>query len=514
MKNVIVEIVKSFILGQIVFFVGCSTMPDIEVTFKSKESDSQPTIIQSVSMAKEYDEIKESIVEISSGRDGNKKHGTGFVVEYDGKKYIATVSHVLQGGDENPRVSFNKDNIVKAKIIHQQSSDDGLAILSVEEMSQEILPLIRSESVNLEKREGSLFTLGFPQGSPFLGPAYERLNYSGKAGGNENEKDKQRKGQLVFSNSAYSENYADGISGSPIVKENEVIGIITDIERHYLYANPVRDLNGYLLDLFGKSEENSSAQQTSSDQSATERPLHCSHDALKKGGMGPKIIMIKGGKFQIGDNYKVKKKDDDIEELREVVVKDFMIGCYEISFNEYDRFAEDTGRKKPNDNGWGRGDLPVINVSWYDANEYAKWLSKQTGQKYRLPTDQEWEYAARGGTTTKYWWGDNAYEKKANCSECTDDWIGKTKLVNSYSQNQFGLYNILGNVREWTCSIRDYNKTCPGEDIPRSRTFRGGSYRNDVLYLRASNRGFDEREYYTHDLGFRVVKELGSDTQE
>ncbi|MEN8221031.1 MAG: SUMF1/EgtB/PvdO family nonheme iron enzyme [Pseudomonadota bacterium] len=126
-------------------------------------------------------------------------------------------------------------------------------------------------------------------------------------------------------------------------------------------------------------------------------------DRLKDGSLGPEMVWIPAGTFRMGD---IQGGGHDNEKpVHQVSVSRFAIGKYEVTFAEYDKFAQATGRKKPNDRGWGRGNRPVINVSWHDATAYAEWLSQQTGQKYRLPTEAEWEYAARAGTTTKYWWG-------------------------------------------------------------------------------------------------------------
>ena len=101
--------------------------------------------------------------------------------------------------------------------------------------------------------------------------------------------------------------------------------------------------------------------------------------------------------------------------MHEVEVPSFALSKYEVTFEEYDRFARDTGRSRPEDQGWGRGRRPVIHVSWYDAVAYAVWLSEETGARYRLPSEAEWEYAARAGTTTAYSWGSEIGRNRANC---------------------------------------------------------------------------------------------------
>ncbi|MCP3677944.1 MAG: formylglycine-generating enzyme family protein, partial [Deltaproteobacteria bacterium] len=127
-------------------------------------------------------------------------------------------------------------------------------------------------------------------------------------------------------------------------------------------------------------------------------------DRLKDGGEGQEMVVIQAGRFRRGD---IQGGGGNYEKpVHEVVIsKSFALGRYEVTFAEYDRFCEATGRAKPTDRGWGRGKRPVINVSWKDAKAYAEWLMEQTGKKYRLPTEAEWEYGARAGSKTKYWWG-------------------------------------------------------------------------------------------------------------
>lgn len=142
-------------------------------------------------------------------------------------------------------------------------------------------------------------------------------------------------------------------------------------------------------------------------------------DRLKDGSAGPEMVVIPSGKFRMGAIF--GGGDPDEKPVHWVVVpRAFSMGKYEVTFEEYDRFCSATGREKPKDGrrwfgplsrDWGRGRMPVMNVSWDDADAYTKWLSAQTGQKYRLPSESEWEFAARGGKDTPFWWGGDRREK-------------------------------------------------------------------------------------------------------
>jgi formylglycine-generating enzyme required for sulfatase activity len=171
-------------------------------------------------------------------------------------------------------------------------------------------------------------------------------------------------------------------------------------------------------------------------------------DRLKDGSLGPEMVWIPAGSFRMGDLQGGGNKDE--KPIHQVSVDRFAMGRYEVTFAEYDKFAQATGREKPSDEGWGRGNRPVINVSWHEATAYAKWLSQQTGQQYRLPTEAEWEYAARAGKTTKYWWGNQIGSNKANCSNSScGDRLKYTAPVGSFAPNPFKLYDTAGNVWEW-----------------------------------------------------------------
>jgi formylglycine-generating enzyme required for sulfatase activity len=139
-----------------------------------------------------------------------------------------------------------------------------------------------------------------------------------------------------------------------------------------------------------------------------------------EGPEGPVMVLIPAGEFWMGSDKRRDPEayDDELPRHRVTIAKAFALGRHPVTFAEYDRFAEATSRDLPDDKKWGREDRPVINVSWEDAVAYRAWLSEQTGRRYRLPTEVEWEYAARAGTETRYWWGDEVGENNANCDGC------------------------------------------------------------------------------------------------
>ncbi len=199
-------------------------------------------------------------------------------------------------------------------------------------------------------------------------------------------------------------------------------------------------------------------------------------DRLVDGTLGPELVVIQAGRFRMGYIQGEEKPVHDVS------VDRFAMGRYEVTFEEYDKFAEATGRDKPDDEGWGRGNRPVIYVSKSDAIAYAEWLSKETGETYRLPTEAEWEYAARAGTETKYWWGNEIESNRANCDGCGSPWDNEeTAPVGSFPPNAFELYDMVGNVREWTCSKyeEEFNgeeQQCLSKYDNSSRVIRGGSW--------------------------------------
>ena len=162
----------------------------------------------------------------------------------------------------------------------------------------------------------------------------------------------------------------------------------------------------------------------------------------------------------------------------------------------------------------GKDDAPVTNVSWNDTQQFTEWLSRVTQKQYRLPSEAEWEYPARGGTQTKYWWGDQPAAGMANCKGCNEPYDATQPMkVGSVKPNPFGLYDMGGGVAQWVadCWHRSY-QAAPTDgstwlDVDcSSRVIRSGSWKNDLSYVRPASRDkYDTNvRYPTH--GFRVAR--------
>ena len=196
-----------------------------------------------------------------------------------------------------------------------------------------------------------------------------------------------------------------------------------------------------------------------------------------------------------------------------VIARPFAISKYEVTFADYDRY---TFPYRVDDEGWGRGRRPIVNVSWDDAAEYAAWLSAQTGKRYRLPTEAEWEYAARAMSSTRYSWGDEVGSNQANCDNkfCRDPWE-YTAPVGSFATNAWGLHDMEGNVYEWVQDCwNDSYAGAPGDgsawesgDCNR-RVGRGGSWYGGREDLRSTSRNGGMRALRSLVIGFRLVQEL------
>lgn len=252
-------------------------------------------------------------------------------------------------------------------------------------------------------------------------------------------------------------------------------------------------------------------------------------DRLQDGSPGPEMVLIPSGRFRMGDSrglgYRFSRPVHEV-----TISRPFALGKYEVAFAEYDLFCLATGRPFPPDEGGGRGRKPVIHVSWNDAVAYTEWLSAQTGRRYRLPTEAEWEFAARAGTETPWFWGDDAVQacRYANVADlaakevfpgfkthdCRDG-FPFTAEVGRFSANAFGLHDMLGNVWEWCEDTwhSSYNGA-PADDRAwigigeENRVRRGGSWFSIPKSIRSSARNGNPQGYRGNETGFRLAREI------
>jgi formylglycine-generating enzyme required for sulfatase activity len=228
----------------------------------------------------------------------------------------------------------------------------------------------------------------------------------------------------------------------------------------------------------------------------------------------PRMVSIPAGSFQMGC---VSGKDcwNNEEPVHTVTLSAFEMGVTEVTFEQWDACVASGGCDHyPDDEGWGRGNRPVINVSWVDSQQYIAWLNTATGKHYRLPTEAEWEYAAKAGSTTEYSWGDELGKNKANCYGCGSQWDNtQSAPVGSFQANGFGLFDMHGNVWEWVQDWYDadyYGKSSaqnpPGPSTGKSRVNRGGSWYDDAVGIRSACRSYYSPGFRYRFLGFRLLR--------
>lgn len=268
-------------------------------------------------------------------------------------------------------------------------------------------------------------------------------------------------------------------------------------------------------------------------------PLSRLADRLGDGSSGPEMIVIPSGRFMMGSPQSDPNRNWDEREHPVEIAAAFAIGRTEVTYAQYDKFAELTGRMLPESKDRVRGERPVVQVSWYDAIAYAEWLSEQTGVAYRLPTEAEWEYAARAGGSVparlqtcepeSETGPEPAADQKAGAApavESKQDCAESADAPNASSENPWGLKYMAGNVWEWTCSryARSYDgseKTCASKqrvrrgdkddasaDAQEVRAIRGGSRVSRPKWLRATSRDSSRPSGRSTLLGFRLVREL------
>lgn len=224
------------------------------------------------------------------------------------------------------------------------------------------------------------------------------------------------------------------------------------------------------------------------------------------------MVVVGAGDFEMG----AKEPRFESPPHRVRIAKPYAIGRTEVTFREWDLcVAEGKCKHRPEDRGWGRGEQPVIDVSWDDAQAFVGWLSEKTKQTYRLPTEAEWEYASRAGTTPEYWWGPRVDVDKANCDGCGGAAARRTLPARTFRPNAFGLYDTSGNAAEWVQDCwNDSYRGAPADGSAwnsgdcRQRVLRGGSFGSKPNAIRSSSRFKYDKDVRYYANGFRVVREI------
>ena len=235
----------------------------------------------------------------------------------------------------------------------------------------------------------------------------------------------------------------------------------------------------------------------------------------------PRMVVIPAGEFTMGSPLAEQGAET---QHRVTIAAPFAVGKFEITFDEWDACVQEggCGGYRPDDEGWGRGNRPVINVSWEGAQTYAAWLGRKSGKPYRLLSEAEWEYAARAGTTTRFFYGEALSPDLANYDGSTDG-SGPSEVnrqrtlpVGSFPANGFGLHDMHGNVAEWVedCWHDDYTAGAPTDGaawVDRNcdgRVVRGGSWEDSQVEHRSAARtgGYKGDQFYTD--GVRIARSL------
>lgn len=264
-----------------------------------------------------------------------------------------------------------------------------------------------------------------------------------------------------------------------------------------------------------KAEAEAKRKAEEKRQAEKEQKRKTEEEKKRISELAGEMVDIPAGSFRMGDI-----SGGDVSQLipvHTVNISSFRMGKHEVTFDQWDACVKDNGCDgyNPHDGGYGRGKQPVINVSWDHIQTYIAWLNWKTGGGYRLPTEAEWEYAARAGTETTYHWGNDIGRNHANCTECGSQWDGKkTAPVGSFPANTFGLYDMHGNVAEWTqdCWHESYHgapsdgSAWIGGECSR-RPVRGGAWEWAPELMRSANRNWNKPTDWYVLLGFRLAQD-------
>ena len=509
--------------------------------------------------------LKKGVVRITAAPAGeNQKVGTGFIVQLESDVvYIVTAAHVISG-DAHPKVQFftQQDVQVQATVKHAESSEDanGLALLMIR--GKEAIPagLVMMTLANTSHLLGAdpILVVGHPRS------AGDWAILSGSV--------VVRQGRHI----AIDANIDEGTSGAPIFLGGEVVGLVGEVRR-YARGATSSSIREY-LEGHGILKQ----QALSSNPSAVAVPNVPSQENKSEivreivGKEGAPMMLIPAGEFWMGItaeelngvvgkcnvsrhfDKQVDCKEVFLDEMprHRVSVGSFLLDKYEVTNEHFEKFTRQTGYQTTAERkgnaltfvlgiGWKeiegaswlkpegresvfetrRNQHPVVAVSWEDACAYCRWAGK------RLPREAEWEYAARAGTVTQYWWGDRASGPYDVANLLDDDeepvratrglkiiqWrdnYRQTSPVGAFRQNPWGLYDMIGNVWEWVDDWYDassYSTEKPrkpdGLLRDKERVLRGGSWDNEPFIARVTTRGRESEDMRSPAIGFRCAQD-------
>ena len=235
-------------------------------------------------------------------------------------------------------------------------------------------------------------------------------------------------------------------------------------------------------------------------------------ESFKDCGDCPEMVELPLGSYVMGSN---SIDQSETPPHRVNVSRPIAIGKYEVTVSEWNACVVSGGCDYKPGSAATSSRAPMRNISWTDAQQYVDWLTKTSGKTYRLPSEAEWEYAARAGTTTEFWWGNKPGKGQANCKDCGGPWERKFPAdVDAFPANPYGLYGISGGVWEWSSDCWFSSHAGAPSDTRsrkkqncRTRVLRGGSWKNDASYARTASRlGYDtDVRYFVN--GLRVARD-------
>lgn len=234
------------------------------------------------------------------------------------------------------------------------------------------------------------------------------------------------------------------------------------------------------------------------------------------------MVVVPAGAFMMGAGASADGGEDggeDCETPRHpvTIARPFALSRTPVTFAQWDLYQAEAGiAHRPADEGWGRGDRPAVNLSWDDARGCVDWLARRTGRPFRLPSESEWEYAARAGTSSAFHWGERFEIGRANCLDGAEPWTGRmTSPVGSYPANGFGLHDMLGNIWEWVEDCwNEFYRRAPADGsawragMTEAHVLRGGSWCDPARLVRAAARNRHGHDFRCNDYGFRIALDL------